>query len=86
MDEIKKIKSIQKIKQYLKSQKFSQKIDKFTKYHEEKEGKKILENIKKICNENELFFFQSELTNNILIYGIHSNKKCMILFIYILLQ
>ncbi len=75
MDEIKKIKSIQKIKQYLKSQKFSQKIDKFTKYHEEKEGKKILENIKKICNENELFFFQSELTNNILIYGIHSNKK-----------
>ena len=57
MDEIKKIKSIQKIKQYLKSQKFSQKIDKFTKYHEEKEGKKILENIKKICNENDLYIF-----------------------------
>ncbi len=75
MDEIKKIKSIQKIKQFLKSQKFSQKKERFTKYYKKKEGKKILENIKKICNDNGLFFFQSELTDNILVYGIHSNKK-----------
>ena len=75
MDEIKKVKSLQKIKKYLKSEKFSHKKNIFIKYHEEKEGKEISKNIKKICNDEEFFFFQSQSTKNILVYGIHENKK-----------
>ena len=41
MDEIKKVKSLQKIKKYLKSEKFSQKKNIFIKYYEVKERKKI---------------------------------------------
>ena len=75
MDEIKKVKSLQKIKKYLKSEKFSHKKNIFIKYHEEKEGKEICKNIEKICNDEEFFFFQSQSTKNILVYGIHENKK-----------
>tara|TARA_B100001121_G_C18671815_1_gene614284 strand:+ start:684 stop:1655 length:972 start_codon:yes stop_codon:yes gene_type:complete len=75
MDEIKKVKSLQKIKKYLKSEKFSQKKNIFIKYYEVKERKKISKNIKKICIDEKFFFFQSQSTENILVYDIHENKK-----------
>ena len=44
MDEIKNLK---KIKKYLKTERFSQKKSFYFKYHENKEGRKISEKIKK---------------------------------------
>ena len=41
MDEIKQVKSLQKIKKYLKSKRFSHKKNIFIKYHDGEEGKKI---------------------------------------------
>ena len=41
MDVVKKVKRLQKIKNYLKSERFSEKKNAFIKYHEKKEGKKI---------------------------------------------
>jgi len=75
MDVVKKVKRLQKIKNYLKSERFSEKKNAFIKYHEKKEGKKISENIKKICIDEKFFFFESESTKNILVYGIHESKK-----------
>ena len=40
MDEIQKVKSLQKIKKYLKGERFSHKKNIFIKYHEKKKEKK----------------------------------------------
>lgn len=72
MDEIKNLK---KIKKYLKTERFLEKKSFYFKLYENKEGEKISEKIKKICNDEGLFFFQSEVTKNILVYGIDSRKK-----------
>ena len=80
MDEIKKVKSLQKIKKYLKSEKFSHKKNIFIKYHEEKEGKEICKNIEKICSRG--FFFQSRLLKIYLCMVFMKIKNFMSLFLY----
>ncbi len=69
------MKNLQKIRKYLKVQRFLEKKNSYSKLHEKKEGKIISEKIKKICSDEGLFFFQSEVTKNVLVYGIDSKKK-----------
>lgn len=82
MDEIKKVKSLQKIKKYLKSEKFSQKKNIFIKFHEEKEGKEISKNIEKICNDEEFFFSNLSLLKIYLCMVFMKIKNFMSLFLY----